>query len=685
MKRILFAYAILTIISCGVASAGALDDALEAYRAGDFEQAWQALLPLGQEGDAEAQYHLGLMRENGTGIAANDSVAIKWYRAAAAGGHAEAQYRLGRFYEFGRGAPLDLVEALRWYQAAADQDLPAAQTRLGLMLFEGLGIAPDEKRGLALIEQAAEAGDPDAARFLAVRFPPPPPVVVIPDAPQPAQPGATANAEPPQSAGMPRIGRVVIPPPAPDLTPEARELYDRIVAELTRMAPYGTEIRMAALTIEQAGSRFHVAMPGLVLVGIEEGVEVRLDTLEFDVTPGESSTYLVTMAWPALVTVHDGSGAEFAHITFGKSSFTGTWAPLLGGYLDQRLGLADVVLSIPDFGIEFRAATIAYEAALVPVGGSRVTGPSAFSLDGLTVDNRQGQRLLAIGSISGTSAVRGLDYGLLNRWNEGAASIAQSVESGAGGTAPGGAPDLSFLPATPGDIVGDASMDFTMRDVSLADPTGVSSMYLAGLGFAFAVNSLDSPLARLELRYRHDGLALAGDAASPLAPKAFNLDLAVERLPAARIYVAVLGAFLAAFADPDAGPDTLLAGLPALFVEAGTELRVAAIDIDVAGAEAHGSGSLVGDPSATGDVVGAFEVTARRLDRAIAALVAATNDPHAQEAAVFLTVLQGLGAPGSDADGEAVLDYRIEIKPTGVTLNGQDFGALIPGASGGTP
>lgn len=682
MKRILFAYAILTIISCGVASAGALDDALETYRAGDFEQAWQALLPLGQEGDAEAQYHLGLMRENGTGVAANDSVALMWYRAAAAGGHAEAQYRLGRFYEFGRGTPLYLVEALKWYQAAADQDLPAAQARLGLMLFEGLGIAPDEMRGLALIEQAAEAGDPDAAKFLAQRFPPPPPVVVIPDAPQPVQPGATANALPPLSAAMPRIGRVVIPPPAPDLTPEARELYDRIVAEMTRMAPYGTEIRMAALTIEQAGSSFHVAMPGLVLVGVEEGVEVRLDTLEFDVTPGESATYLVTLAWPALVTVHGGAGAELAHISFGERSFTGTWAPLLGGYLDQRLGLADVVLSIPDVGIEVRAATIAYEAALVPVGGGRVTGPSAFSFGGLTIDNRQGQRLLAIGSISGTGAVRGLDRGLLNRLNEGAASIAQS---GAGGTAPGGTPDLSFLPATPGDIVGDASMDVTMRDVSLADPTGVGSMYLAGLGFAIAVNGLDSPLARLGLSYRHDGLALAGDAASPLAPKAFNLDLAIERLPAARLYVALLGASLAAFVDPNAGPDILLAGLPALFVQAGTELRVAAIDIDVAGAEAHGSGRLVGDPSATGDVVGAFEVTVQRLDRAIAALVAATNDPAAQEAAVFLTVLQGLGAPGTDADGAAVLAYRIEITPTGATLNGQDLETLMPGAMGGAP
>ncbi|WP_455210973.1 tetratricopeptide repeat protein, partial [Kaarinaea lacus] len=47
------------------------------------------------EGDADAQYELGDMYKQGTGVEQNNSLAIKWFRKAANQGHEAAKRRLG--------------------------------------------------------------------------------------------------------------------------------------------------------------------------------------------------------------------------------------------------------------------------------------------------------------------------------------------------------------------------------------------------------------------------------------------------------------------------------------------------------------------------------------------------------------------------------------------------------------
>lgn len=70
-------------------------------------------------GDALAMNHLGVMYEEGRGVAQNDAEAVRWYRKGAAGGNALAMNNLGFMYEEGRGVAQDYAEALRWYLKAA--------------------------------------------------------------------------------------------------------------------------------------------------------------------------------------------------------------------------------------------------------------------------------------------------------------------------------------------------------------------------------------------------------------------------------------------------------------------------------------------------------------------------------------------------------------------------------------
>ena len=73
-----------------------------------------------EQGDAVAQYNLGLMYDFGDGVPENDAEAVNWYRLAAEQGHADAQYDLGFMYDVGLGVPEDYAEAVKWYRLAAD-------------------------------------------------------------------------------------------------------------------------------------------------------------------------------------------------------------------------------------------------------------------------------------------------------------------------------------------------------------------------------------------------------------------------------------------------------------------------------------------------------------------------------------------------------------------------------------
>ena len=83
-----------------------------------------------EQGDADAQYNLGLMYDHGLGVAPDAKEAVKWYRLAAEQGHEEAQYQLGVVYDNGKGVAKDTVLAYMWFNiSAANGDELGAKNR----------------------------------------------------------------------------------------------------------------------------------------------------------------------------------------------------------------------------------------------------------------------------------------------------------------------------------------------------------------------------------------------------------------------------------------------------------------------------------------------------------------------------------------------------------------------------
>jgi TPR repeat protein len=74
------------------------------------------------QGDADAQYHVGLLLTDGELIDHDPAAAADWHRKAAEQGHAAAMGRLGFLYAKGQGVAADREQALFWLRKGAAQD-----------------------------------------------------------------------------------------------------------------------------------------------------------------------------------------------------------------------------------------------------------------------------------------------------------------------------------------------------------------------------------------------------------------------------------------------------------------------------------------------------------------------------------------------------------------------------------
>jgi TPR repeat protein len=88
-----------------------------------------------EQGNADAQFHLGLKYASADGPAQDLGQAVKWYLKAAQQNHSLAQFNLGAMYAGGQGVQPDEAEAEIWFVKAATQGDAGAQHYLGVSCF----------------------------------------------------------------------------------------------------------------------------------------------------------------------------------------------------------------------------------------------------------------------------------------------------------------------------------------------------------------------------------------------------------------------------------------------------------------------------------------------------------------------------------------------------------------------
>ena len=88
---------------------------------------------------------------------------IQELQKAAEQGDAVAQFNLGVLYYKGEGVPQDYKEAFKWHLKAAEQGYADAQTNLGITYYAGLGVPKNTATAYAWYNVAAENGSEGAS------------------------------------------------------------------------------------------------------------------------------------------------------------------------------------------------------------------------------------------------------------------------------------------------------------------------------------------------------------------------------------------------------------------------------------------------------------------------------------------------------------------------------------------
>lgn len=142
--------------------ANSFEAGLFALERGHYGTALRALLPLANNGDANAQVILGNLYEQGLGVKQDYQSALSWYQKAGAQDSPEGQYNAGLFYYNGTGVDRNYRAAFEWFTDAANSESIEGAYMLGVIYHEGHGVPINFERARHWFLNSAKQGYADA-------------------------------------------------------------------------------------------------------------------------------------------------------------------------------------------------------------------------------------------------------------------------------------------------------------------------------------------------------------------------------------------------------------------------------------------------------------------------------------------------------------------------------------------
>jgi uncharacterized protein len=121
---------------------------------------FNAMVALANKGNAEAQYHVGMMHNNGIGTQKDPKQAFEWFQKSTAAGDPLGAYKLGCYYDgqFAGVVPTDPNEALKYKLVSAKAGYALAQHDVAI-LYDKQG---NSEEALKWWKMAGDQGDPGA-------------------------------------------------------------------------------------------------------------------------------------------------------------------------------------------------------------------------------------------------------------------------------------------------------------------------------------------------------------------------------------------------------------------------------------------------------------------------------------------------------------------------------------------
>ncbi len=197
--------------------AARFDQGVEAYDAGNFEQAFGIWLPLAQRGNMSAQRNVGHLLRRGLGVEQDHERAVYFYTRASEAGLVGAMVNLAAMLRAGQGVEEPQYrQAAQWLYVASRAGDPRAQYVLGVMAARGQGMEQNRDLAIELFRLAAEQGLREARERLAEAGIDP---SNIGDEPERAEGDVPADLQPlPELGTPPEVAQAAAVQPTPTLT-----------------------------------------------------------------------------------------------------------------------------------------------------------------------------------------------------------------------------------------------------------------------------------------------------------------------------------------------------------------------------------------------------------------------------------------------------------------------------------
>ncbi|MCW2245168.1 hypothetical protein M2352_000759 [Azospirillum fermentarium] len=465
----------------------------------------------------------------------------------------------------------------------------------------------------------------------------------------------------------------------------AKTLAASIDTALKRFLPHtpqgGGARWIGAVTATPDGDAYKVTLPALSFAG-DDGARMDVGIITFRLKPQTDGTQAFTAQLPASLPIFDAKGAADGTVTIGTQAISGVWVPAYETLTALDVSLGALAATNAKNQTLLKIGSMAGRMDLRPDGGGALySGPGAFTIANLAVQDETGTPLATIGSFGTDFTYTRVDLEKSRKLTETARTYAETA-----GADPNPAPP-SLTPADFRGLFGGMGFKVSLGDSTFFDPKDKTRVGLKAFALSMGIDGLDTPSTSVRFGYDHDGLAIV----PPPGPADFMPGSAGFSIAALKLPTDALSQVLTiAAGKTDDTTGALVAGvLMGALGQAASEIRLEKLAVNTPATSGHAAGAATFAPGAALATTGAFTVTLTGLDNTIKALQPAPGKKPTkedQDTLAGLTMVQALGQPGKDAQGKDARVYKIDITPQGqILLNGTDMSALLGlGADQGT-
>ena len=140
-------FGLILFIGFSHANSQSIEDlGYKALKNGEYKKALRYISFLATNGDAKAQYNMGIFYRDGVEVKRNKLEALRWFLKAASGGNMLAEYAAGLAFYRGHGSAPDPQTALEYFLKATLKGHATAPLHIGRQYYAGIGVTQNYAR-----------------------------------------------------------------------------------------------------------------------------------------------------------------------------------------------------------------------------------------------------------------------------------------------------------------------------------------------------------------------------------------------------------------------------------------------------------------------------------------------------------------------------------------------------------